>query len=283
MLVALLGCTPAVSTDSGDSGAPTGTTPPPEPEPSSIQVIGFNTESGGSDPAVVASEVIADMRGEGLWGFSEVQDAAAAAAYVAAAADPDGEQAWDHVLGTTGYSDRLALAWDDARFSLEDHQELSGINVGGTARAPLVGRMRERATDLEFLFVVNHLWRTDEQARHEQAELLHAWGREQTLPVVMVGDYNFDWDVTTGRRDAGYDLLTDGGVFEWVRPDPLLTTQCSGVYDSVLDFVFVGGEAQTWGAESDVLRPDDSYCSGSHRDTWSDHRPVRAIFTVPIP
>jgi hypothetical protein len=53
------------------------------------------------------------------------------------------------------------LAWDDQRFSLEDDYELSDINVGGTVRAPLVGRMRERSTDQEFLFVVNHLWRSE--------------------------------------------------------------------------------------------------------------------------
>jgi hypothetical protein len=276
LVVSLFGCTPATTADSAHSGDS-----PPAAEPLTLQVIGFNTESGGSDPGTVADEVIADMRGEGLWGFAEVEDSAAAERYVAAAADPGGDESWDHVLGTTGYSDRLVLAWDDARFSLESSEELVEINVGGTVRAPLVGRMRERSTDLEFLFVVNHLWRTDEPKRHEQAELLNAWGREQSLPVVMVGDFNLDWDVQSGRHDEGYDLLTDGGVFEWVKPDPLLSTQCSGYYDSVLDFVFVGGEARSWGAESDVLRPDDSYCSGSHRETWSDHRPVRAVFTVP--
>lgn len=276
VVLALLACRPEpTASGTGDtSSAPTSTT--------KLVVIGFNTESGGSDPDVVASEVIADMRGESLWGFAEVEGTPAAEAYVAAAADPGGEEAWDHVLGTTGYEDRLVLAWDDARLSLESSEELSDINVGGTARAPLVGRMRDRATDLEFLFVVNHLWRTDEPKRHEQAELLNAWGRAQSLPVVMVGDYNFDWDVQSGDHDAGYDLLTDGGVFSWVKPDPLLSTQCSGFYDSVLDFVFVGGDARSWTADSDVLRPDDTYCAGSHQETWSDHRPVRGTFEIPV-
>jgi hypothetical protein len=61
----------------------------------------------------------------------------------------------------------------------------------------------------------------------------------------MVGDYNFDWDVGSGDHDPGYDELVAGGVFEWVRPDPLVSTQCSGFYDSVLDFVFVGGDARS--------------------------------------
>jgi hypothetical protein len=65
-------------------------------------------------------------------------------------------------------------------------------------------------------------------------------------------------------------------------PTRILSTQCSGFYDSVLDFVFVGGDAREWAAESVILRPDDTYCSGSHRDTWSDHRPVRADLAMPV-
>lgn len=275
--VALAACTPTTSSSTGDTATST------RPAVTALTVIGFNVESGGSDAQVVADEVVADMPGEALWGFAEVEDTDAAEALVGAAADAGSDQQFDYVLGTTGWTDRLVLAWDDAVFSLEDSEELDEINVGGTARAPLVGRMRLRATDQELLVVVNHLWRTDEPKRHEQAELLNSWGRDQALPVLMVGDFNLDWDVESGRHDEGYDSLVDGGVFEWVRPEPLLSTQCSGFYDSVLDFVFVGGDARSWTAESDILRPDDSYCSNSQRDTFSDHRPVRARFEIPAP
>lgn len=279
-LLPLLACSP--TTPSSHSGAPTDSVTTPGEPPVEFAAIGFNTESEGSVPETVAAEVIADMRGEGLWGFAEVVDEAAAALYAEAAHDDGSDQSWAHVVGTTGWSDRLVLAWDDQRFSLEDDYELSDINVGGTVRAPLVGRMRERSTDQEFLFVVNHLWRSEAGSRREQARLLNEWGAGQSLPILMVGDYNFDWDVGSGDHDPGYDELVAGGVFEWVRPDPLVSTQCSGFYDSVLDFVFVGGDAREWAAESVILRPDDTYCSGSHRDTWSDHRPVRADLAMPV-
>lgn len=272
MLLLALACVRQTPDASGSTGTP------PEPDPVKFTAMGFNTESGGSDPATVATEVVADLTGESLWGFAEVQDEAAGRLYVEAAADPGEDQQWDSVLGTTGYTDRLLLAWDDARWELLSSEELTDINVGGTVRAPLVGHLRERASGLELLFVVNHLWRTDEPARHEQAALLNGWGREQSLPVVMVGDYNFDWDVGSGVHDEGYDELVAGDVFRWVEPETLVATQCSRSYDSVLDFVFVGGEARSWSADSDVLRTDDTYCSSSHETTWSDHRPVRARF-----
>ena len=78
--------------------------------------------------------------------------------------------------------------------------------------------------------------------------MLNAWAAKQQLPVVAVGDYNFDWDIANGaaNHDLGYDLMTTQGAWDWVQPDSLVTTQCSGWpcrYDSVLDFVFTAGQA----------------------------------------
>lgn len=265
-----------VDSDSDTDPVDSGDDPPP---PVTFTMVGFNVESGGSIPEDVAEGVVATIRGESLWGFSEVEDEAAAQILTDAAADPDSGQVFDHITGTTGWQDRLVLAWDTTRFEVLDHEELDEINVGGTARAPLVARVREISTGTEFLWMVNHLWRSDNAARHEQAELLNAWAAEQALPVVMHGDYNFDWEVDGSSHDQGYDNLTEGGVLTWVRPATLVPTLCSSYYDSVLDFVFVGGGAQTWTASSEILRPDDLYCAYRYIDTWSDHRPVAATFT----
>lgn len=246
--------------------------------PMSFTAVGFNVESGGSVVSIVADETVAPVTGESLWGFNEVEDDAAARLLVAAAGDSNDED-FKYVLGTTGWEDRLVLAWDDARFALESSTELDDINVGGTVRAPLVGQMRERESGLKFLFVVNHLWRGDEAKRHEQATLLNEWAQDQSLPIVMVGDYNFDWDLDDNTHDEGYDNLTEDGVFSWVKPDELFRTECSASYNSVLDFTFVAGDAQDWDASAEILQPDDSYCAGFNRDNYSDHRPVAATFT----
>ncbi len=253
----------------------TGTAPP---EPDEVRLVAFNVESGDADPVVVAAEGVATQAGEALWALSEVDGEAAAEVLVAAAADAGTDQDFRYVLGTTGWDDRLALAWDDARFSLEDWEELDEINVGGTVRAPLVGRLRERATGVEVTLVVNHLWRTDEAGRHAQAALLHDWGLEQEGPVVLAGDFNFDWDVTSGRHDRGYDLLTADGAFTWLRPATLVASQCSSFYDSVLDFVFVNPAAEAWAGESEILFPEREWCL---LPGGSDHRPVEAHLSLP--
>lgn len=271
LIAALLACTKDDSGDTAETGAP---------PPLVFSIASLNAESGGADPASVAEDTVAPLQGASLFAFEEVENNAAAELFVAAA---EGEgQDLQFRMGTTGYEDRLVLAWDDARFALVELTALDDINVGGTVRAPLVGHMLERESGLEFLFVVNHLWRTDTNARHEQAELLNTWGAAQTLPVVTTGDFNFDWKADGSSHDEGYDLLVVNDVFAWVRPpDPLVRTECSEFYDSILDFTFVAGAAKQWGATAAILRQEDDYCRNAREPNYSDHRPITATFTIP--
>ncbi len=248
---------------------------------SDLTVVGYNVESGGAQASIVA-ERIAAIDGCDLWGFSEVQNAAWAKAFEEAAAVGEGDGAdFDCVLGSTGSADRLAIVYDRIRFELVDHFELEDINVGGRVRAPLVAHFRDGLSGQEFLFMVNHLYRSRAPLRHVQARLLNRWAQRQTLPVIAVGDFNFDWSVTNGDadHDAGYDALIEENVFVWIRPpEPLVRSHCSTTYNSVLDFVFVAGAAQGWNGISEIVVvegdcPDDG--------TTSDHRPVRAFFDVP--
>ena len=56
--------------------------------------------------------------------------------------------------------------------------------------------------------------------RHQQSRLLNQWGEEQEIPIIAVGDYNYDWEVEDGENnlDEGIDLLTAADIFTWVRP-----------------------------------------------------------------
>ena len=263
---------------------PTGSPSSPTPTPGTatlpgyqpLRVGGFNVESGGADVQVVADEVVAANAGIALWGFVEVQDEK----WADLLADASG--GLDYFYGTTGWEDHMVLAWDPEVVVVEQIEELHWINVGGTVRAPISGTFVDRATGTAFLFVVNHLWRTEDALRHEQAELLHDWVAEQTLPAIWVGDYNFDWDVPSdgaASHDAGYDSLTAGGLVEWVKFDPLEKTQCSSYYNSVLDFTFVSGAAREWAAFAEIPPLPADYCTTDTLDR-SDHKPVIATFTL---
>ncbi len=92
-------------------------------------------------------------------------------------------------------------------------------------RASLVITLAESATDLVIIFMVNHLYRTNDAARHAQATILNTWAGGQTLPVIATGDYNFDYALDESSRDAGYDNMVAGGRWAWVKP-PTLVKPC---------------------------------------------------------
>lgn len=243
-----------------------------------LTVVGFNVESGGADPAYLARTVVATLPEVDVWGFSEVHSDRWTSLFEQAAEDSSGRD-YGRLTGTTGGGDRLAVLYDADRLTLVRSWELDEINPGGRVRSPLVLQLQERGGQRrEFLFVVNHLYRSDNAARHRQAQQLNQWAQTQTLPIVAVGDYNFDWDVPSQgqRRDRGFDNLTANGVMTWVQPAPLLTTHCSRRYNSILDFTFVGGTAQQWRGQATILFPETSYCPDDQNS--SDHRPVRAEF-----
>jgi hypothetical protein len=254
-------------------------------EATMLAVMSWNVESDGADPTVVGTR-IANFEGIDIWGLSEVKDAQATAVFEVSA--EVGENAnFDSILGTTGGSDRLLIIYDADRFEALGQEELEDINIGGHVRAPLVAHFHDRETEQEFLFMVNHLYRSRADRRREQARLLNQWAEEQPLPVIAVGDYNFDYDVVSGDHDPGLDLLTAGGFLEWVRPAVLTRTQCAATtsdhevscrYNSVLDFIFTAGTAMNWPVMSEIIVeagdfPDD--------ETTSDHRPVLAEFQLP--
>ena len=241
-----------------------------------LRVVGFNVESGGADPEVV-DDLIARLQDVDIWGFSEVQNASWAQLFEVAAEDGEGAD-FVQVLGTTGGGDRLLIVYDAERFELVQQFELHDINPEGRVRAPLVVHLKIAATGQEFLFMVNHLFRTNDAAR-----LLNAWAREQTLPVIAIGDYNYDWDVAQGetRHDQGFDEMTRDAVFVWVRPPMLVSTQCSRQFNSVLDFIFAAHGAKAWQGTSEILERQPKYCPDTN--ATSDHRPVLATFTLSGP
>lgn len=254
-----------------------------------LRVISWNLESGDSSAALLRQQ-IGEKDGVHLWGLSEV-DADDVGQFEQGAETGEGAD-FKTILGTTGGNDRLAIVYDSARFELiGPPQELSAIQLSSGLRAPLVARFRGNATGQEFLFMVNHLKRGGAQnpQRIEQAKRLNQWARQQTAPVIAVGDYNFDYDVDLGdagvpHRDQGFDELTRDGTFIWVRPLTLLKTQASDDFNGVLDFVFVANAPFGWNGAATILDREGHRAAvqNDFDDTnqQTDHRPVEAVFTL---
>ncbi|RMF79142.1 MAG: hypothetical protein D6744_09370, partial [Planctomycetota bacterium] len=195
----------------------------------------------------------------------------AAAFAVGEGAKGSEETDFQYVLSESGRNDRMMIVWDNKRFErIGEPQELDDIN-DGRHRSPLVVHLKLRRGGHEFLVMVNHLARRDAAFRETQAQRLRAWVQQQTLPVIAVGDYNFDYDIDEGEGNAAMRAFLEGGEWRWVRPARLYQTQVSPRYHSCLDFIFVAHLPDDWRVDSRVViegfPPRDDNCR-------SDHRPI---------
>ena len=248
-----------------------------------IMVIGWNAESGDANPDIVANR-IEEIDGCDIWGICEVLNSSWASKFEDAA-EVDENAVFESILGSTGGGDRMQIIYDSDRLELLSDFELHRINVSGTVRSPLTAHFKIKGTNIEFLFIVNHLYRTKSERRYEQARLLNCWASKQNLPIIAVGDYNFDWDVDCGdlNHDKGYDEMIKNGHFNWIQPKKLKKTQANPNFNSVLDFIFLGGNSWTWKAKSSILQRDINDILDNHLtddDQMSDHRPVQATITI---
>jgi endonuclease/exonuclease/phosphatase family metal-dependent hydrolase len=243
-----------------------------------VVVAGWNVESGDATVNAVADR-IAGFSDVDIWGLCEVYSSRAGD-YEQAAEDGEGAD-FGRVQGSNvSFGIRLLILYDNDRFELIAYEELHAINVSGTVRPPLVAHLRIRSSGDEFKFMVNHLYRGSEAGRIQQSTMLNDWAENETLPVIAVGDYNYDWRVVGGEtdHDVGYDRITEDDVFEWLRPTMLSETQYSPSYDpAVLDFVFLANdEGAVSGTSEIIVEPDDF--PDDH--TTSDHRPIMATLIL---
>jgi endonuclease/exonuclease/phosphatase family metal-dependent hydrolase len=255
-----------------------------------LHVVGWNVESGENDEDVIARQ-LSELDRFHIYGLTEVH--ASNFSRYEEAIDGAFPADYEYVHTESGGGDRMMIVYDSDRLSLVGSPQELERHEGYTLnrrdndsnlrhRSPFVVRFLDTETDVEFLFMLNHLARGDSNARLEQAKGLREWARDQLLPVVAVGDYNFDYKFTTGVGNQSFGRFMEDDIWVWVEPVELIDTQWtdrngSDKYpDTILDFVFVSGAAQSWPAESSVIErsgdfPDDA--------RTSDHRPVRATLT----
>lgn len=275
-------------------------TAPPETALRSIRVVGWNMQSDfapnqkESNPDFL-KQLIAAKSGVNIWGLCEVLDANALKKFEAGAEDGEGSD-FISVMGTTGGRDHLAVIYDSQLFEqvggpieLKTETQLSA-----GLRASLAVHLKGKQAGQEFIVLVNHLKRGEEQnpIRLKQSQNLNAWARTQQLPIIALGDWNYDWDVAQGdngvpHRDGGFDALTQDRVFQWVRPGKIVKSQADDHFNSLLDFVFVANAPFGWTGVSRILeREGDTPATVNDFDDNNqntDHRPVDAVFTLGSP
>ncbi len=248
-----------------------------------LRLVSWNVESHGADSATIASQ-LRELGTFDIIALTEVLPADLTR--YEEAIDPTGAQHFRMVHSVTGNDDRLALIFDRRRLTLLDVQEL--YQVGQTPlndpefhhRSPLVARFRVHDPKFDLLVMVNHLARGNAELRQQQARGLREWASRQSLPILALGDYNFDFDFHTQRGNLAFDEFLKDGTWQWLKPQPLVDTNWydedrdgkDDYPDSLLDFAFAAGSARDWQVTCQVIVRDGDFPDS---DMTSDHRPVQ--------
>ena len=243
----------------------------------SLKFLSWNVESEGSDPETIAKQ-IAELGNYDVIALTEVLPQAALRFCKAVGAE------YNYVLSNTGRNDRMMLIYNKKSLSFVRQFELDDINYKSRYRSPMVGHFRDMLTGKELLVMVNHLARGKEEARQIQAKKLVEWGRDQTMPVVALGDYNFDYVFDTRKGNESFRLFMKDNVWEWVEPIEMIDTNWydnpeapDGKDDfpgSMLDFAFVAGPAKEWTTSCKVIVREGDFPDD---ENTSDHRPFELI------
>lgn len=251
----------------------------PQPPSNQFTVVSWNVDSNQPDPHLPALH-ISQMQGVDLWGLAGVRNAWWAEMFRDAAAE-NGRPGVTSVLSPTRGGNRLLILYDPRAFDLITSFELDW--EGEPWRTPyvalrpaLVGQLRHLATGQEFLFMVNSL-HPDWAA--QQAERLAQWMHRQTLPVIAVGTYWFQFNLGSQPLrcpgQSGLSTLLADSV-QWVRPEELVKTY-DGPCDTVEDFIFLSNAAGRMYGQSRIMIGQGDF---SGRRPTGSHRPVRAKFTI---
>jgi endonuclease/exonuclease/phosphatase family metal-dependent hydrolase len=278
-----------------------------------FRLLAWNVESNRpgqppvSNPLVIAEQLSELMRDPATRAevvvLSEV-DPVTVQRFQKAVAEGLGSEIDFVTSGSGGFqdTDSLMLIVDKQRFRIEEAVELhryAGIAANFNnpetdsadfgalrARSPLAVRLVDLKSSDSFWVVANHLARGEAELRTDQARMLVKWAADRQEPVITAGDFNFDFEFKSAQGNPGFQAMMEGGVWEWLKPDPLLDSNWSDdrqalpqrvdrYPDSILDFVFVANGAKQWQGEADVVvRPGDF----PDNDQTSDHRPTIARF-----
>ena len=184
-------------------------------------------------------------------------------------------------------SDNLMMFYDQKKFRLIKRGNLKrSVNTPSSSEkrhGPMFVRLEERTNHQELIVTLSHLTRDDAELRAEQAGDLRDWAQNQALPVIAIGEFNFDYDFKTEKGDAGFDEFVQGGVWKLIKPTSLIDIHSAEELnghdrfpESTLNFSFVTGAAKNWKIKSrEFVRDSDSFDEKTVR-----HRPVELFFTV---
>lgn len=245
-----------------------------------ISILAWNIELGGSEPATIQQQ-LDQLAPFDILALSEVPKKSSS----------EFTKRWGEgssLVGEKGGEACLLISWNPDKFEKIQVQELTRFNeqefAPGVQSAPLVAQLRHKGSNTEFIVVMNHLTRGSEELRKRQATMLVDWAKQQSLPIIAVGGYNFDYDIPTKKGNPAFDAFLSDATWKWIEPKPLVDTNWADrnrdgkddYPDSMLDFSFAAGPAKQWVLESNIIVREGDF---PDNEKTSDQRPIRTTVT----
>jgi predicted extracellular nuclease len=190
-----------------------------------LRFLAWNVESDGNNPDVIVHQ-LHELSGYDIVGLTEVKSSSIKKYVDALSASGN---TYLSVNTATGGSDRIVLTYNTKRLQLLSGYEMhrfgdwllnsQGDDGRWRHRSPLVGYFRDRESGVDFLVTVNHLARGNENIRRRQAVGLRKWAEAQSVPMVAIGDYNFDYNFLDKAGNKAFQLFTKEDMWKWLRPE----------------------------------------------------------------
>lgn len=203
---------------------------------------------------------------------------------------------WSWVVGDTGWSQNLVIAWRNDRFALDKLRAIPLDANSGAARDPLVAELRHRDGELGFTLVVVHNNPYEDAAearmRKAQVEELAVW-LEATLPDeessdladqhIVLGDFNDSFeginpsvpslDALEGaaglrfasRQTTGVSYIPYASLIDHIALSPPLAERWPDADDPEGFGIILHDQTEPWSSYSEGYRGVPNI---------SDHRPV---------
>ncbi|MCB9781237.1 MAG: endonuclease/exonuclease/phosphatase family protein [Alphaproteobacteria bacterium] len=204
---------------------------------------------------------------------------------------------YDWIVGTTGWSQNLAILYKPAVIEIESVRQITLPGTQWPSKDPLVARVRHRDSGLAFTFVSAHLGAFDdtESAEYRQNQILQLKAfLDEELPVdeagtdfadhvIVAGDLNDTFAGIHGSIDT-LEPFEEDPAWTFATEDTLEYTQIS--HKSKIDHILLseaivdryGERGQEDGCKvvaHDRISPWASYEGGwNGEQVVSDHRPV---------
>lgn len=263
-----------------------------------FNVLGWHTQAAQGQGSKAIMNRLKQIKGIDLWGLSHVSNSESANYFQSLKNSSSGD--YRYFLGRSGGDQRLMIAYKASRLELLETRELLFMRFSDfNLRGGLFARFKHIQTGTQFYFVVNH-FSDSEEIRRQQAKAMNNWMKSTRLPVITLGHYGLQWQLSGSQQVANDDdiqmldlyeteintsvsvdnfkpdeniamsLLTEDRLLRWLQPKQNMATDCKA--KQVQDFVFITPGADDWWPEAKVVS-EPSICKAAR------FKPVKATFT----